>query len=98
MGYIVLQNVDPEQRKARYYALTWSPAITGSGWAVERAWGPLHARRRQHRTTVVAGRAAALDLAAHHLRRRLRHGYALRGADRDGQALVAARFSTEEDA
>jgi hypothetical protein len=78
----------PEQTGGRYYALTWSPAITGDGWVVERTWGPLYNHRRQRKATFTDNQAAALDFVAHHLRRRLRHGYTIRDATPAGHTLA----------
>jgi ribosomal protein L34 len=78
----------PEQVGGRYYALTWSPAITGDGWIVERTWGPLYHCRRQRKADFSSDQAAALDLVARHLRRRFRHGYTVRDATAAGRVLV----------
>lgn len=88
MGYIVLHNDEPEKERARYYALTWSPAVAGHGWAVERAWGPLHAQRRQQKTTLVDDQAGAQTEVLGHLKRRLRHGYVVADAGGAGRELV----------
>jgi hypothetical protein len=86
MGYAVLCSVNPEQGRARYYALTWQPALD-SGWVVERAWGPLRSSRRQRRTNHVEEREKAMVLVTRHLKRRLRHDYRLAAADADGRVL-----------
>lgn len=97
MGYIALHNADPERKRARYYALTWSLAITGDGWAVERAWGSLDSKRRQHKVDLVEDWAATLGFVKRHLRRRLQHGYTVKGTDRDGRSLLDQHFTIEED-
>jgi hypothetical protein len=97
MSYITLHNVDLKRKQARYYALIWSPALTGDGWAVERAWGPLHSKRRQQKTDFVEDQTAALDFVARHLRRRLQHGYEVKTADRKGQTLIAEQLTPEEE-
>ncbi len=88
MGYIVLHNNEPEKGRARYYALTWSRALGGQGWAVERAWGPLRSRRRQHKTNLAVDRAAAQELVTSHFKRRLSHGYVVVEADGPGRHLI----------
>jgi hypothetical protein len=97
MGYITLHNVNPKEKRARYYALTWSPVLTDNGWAVERAWGPLHSKRRQQKTDFVEDQASALNFVARHLCRRLQHGYAIKGADLDGQILVSQRIAVTRE-
>ena len=87
-GELATDSSAPKQSGGRYYALTWSPAITGDGWVVERTWGPLYNHRRQRKTTFTGDQAAALDLVAHHLRRRFRHGYTVREATPQGRALA----------
>jgi hypothetical protein len=89
MNYVVLYHVDPEQKRARYYALTWCPSLIGGGWAIERVWGPLSSQRRQRKTTVVEDRDTALHLVTRHLRRRLQHGYSAKEMGGDGSALIA---------
>jgi len=90
MGYIVLHNDEPEKGRARYYALVWTPEITGQGWVVARTWGPLHSHRRQQKNSFVEDGAMALALAGRHLRRRLRHGYAVREASGEGHSLAGS--------
>jgi hypothetical protein len=92
VSYIILHN---KKSRGRYYALVWTPALTG-GWAVERAWGPLRARRRQRKSNFANGQEDALDFVAHHLRRRFQHGYTVQGASPEGYALVKRILSKED--
>ena len=87
MSYIILHKVDPEEGEARYYALTWLPAITGDGWALERAWGRLSSSRRQRKAGIVEDHDAVLQEVTYHLRRRLQHHYSIADVDQGGQAL-----------
>lgn len=76
MGYLVLHKIVREQNQARYYALTWQPALIG-GWAVERTWGRLSSPSRRQRTMVVEDLDTALAVVCRHARRRLQHNYHL---------------------
>ncbi len=88
MAYIVLHHVDLERKRARYYALTWQPALTG-GWAVERMWGPLDSQRRQSTVNLVEDRDQARAFVIRHLRRRLQHGYHLVNLEQAEQVVQA---------
>lgn len=88
MGYIILHKIDVEEKQARYYALTWRPAITGQGWAVERAWGSLDSSRRQYKTAVIEDYDAVVSLVRRHLQRRFQHDYSVSETDEAGQALL----------
>ena len=88
MSYIILRKVDTEAGQARYYALTWLPAITGDGWALERAWGRLSSSRRQRKAGIAEDHDALLQEVSHHLRRRLQHDYSIFDTDHGGQAFL----------
>ena len=88
MSYIILHKVDIEEGQARYYALTWLPAITGDGWALERAWGRLCSPRRQRKAGIAEDHDAVLQEVTYHLRRRMRHDYRIADVDQGGQALL----------
>ena len=87
MSYLVLHKVAPDENQARYYALTWQPALTG-GWIVERAWGRLSSRSRQYKTDSAADVNDAMAVVRSHLRRRLRHGYKVIEGDRDADDIL----------
>ena len=95
MAYIVLHHIDSERERARYYALTWQPALTGD-WAVERQWGPLDSRRRQSTVNLVEDQDKALALVIRHLRRRLRHGYHLVTLDQAELVVQAVEDLTDD--
>lgn len=80
MGYLVLHKIVREQNQARYYALTWQPALTG-GWVIEREWGRLASRGRQQRMIAVEDLDAALAVVCRHARQRLQHNYLLVDGD-----------------
>ena len=72
-GRVRFVSVDPERNRARFYTLTWQPALWGGG-GVRPAWGPRGSPRRtlaQFYPDRASGEARGERL----IRRRLRRGY-----------------------
>ena len=72
-GRVRFVSVDPERNRARFYTLTWQPALWGGG-AVVRAWGRLGSPGRTL-THFYLDRASAQARVERLIRRRLRRGY-----------------------
>ncbi len=75
--YARFVSVDPARNRARFYALTWQPALCGGGTLI-RAWGRLPDPGRE-RVAFYPDRAAAQPEVERLIARRLRRGYALAG-------------------
>ena len=72
-GRVRLVSVDPERNRARFYTLTWQPALWGGG-AIVRTWGRLGGPGRAM-TAFYPDRASAQASVERLIRRRLRRGY-----------------------
>ena len=77
-AYARFLSVDPTQDRARFYDLSWQPALWGGG-ALIRCWGRL-GTQGQMRADFYPDRAAAQADIERTVRRRLAHGY--RATDR----------------
>ncbi len=64
---------DPAKNRARFYTLTWQPALWGGG-ALVRSWGRLGSSGRSL-TTFYPDRASAQERIDRLIRHRLRRGY-----------------------
>ncbi len=67
------ESLAPAKNRARFYTLTWQPALWGGG-AIVRAWGRLGGRGRAL-TTFYDDRASAQASVERLIRRRLKRGY-----------------------
>ena len=72
-GRVRFVSVDPERNRARFYTLTWQPALWGGG-AIVRTWGRLGGPGRAM-TAFYPDRASAQASVERLIRRRLRRGY-----------------------
>ncbi len=75
--YARFVSVDPDRNRARFYALTWQPALWGGG-ALIRAWGRLPGPGRA-RVAFYPDRTAAQPEVERLIARRLRRGYTVAG-------------------
>ena len=66
-------SLDPAKNRARFYTITWQPALWGGG-AIVRRWGRLGGQGRAL-TTFYAVRVSAQEVVERLIRRRLRRGY-----------------------
>ncbi|MDP9373570.1 MAG: WGR domain-containing protein [Chloroflexota bacterium] len=66
-------SLDPAKNRARFYTLTWQPALWGGG-AVVRSWGRVGGSGRAL-TAFYPDRASAQASVERLIRRRLRRGY-----------------------
>ena len=66
-------SLDPAKNRARFYTITWQPALWGGG-ALLRRWGRLGGSGRAL-TTFYDDRASAQESIERLIRRRLQRGY-----------------------
>ena len=66
-------SLDPAKNRARFYTITWQPALWGGG-AIVRRWGRLGEPGRAL-TTFYEDRASAQEVVERLIRRRLQRGY-----------------------
>ena len=66
-------SLDPAKNRARFYTITWQPALWGGG-ALVRRWGRLGGQGRTL-TAFYPDRASAQEVVARLIRRRLQRGY-----------------------
>ncbi len=67
------ESLDPAKNRARFYTITWQPALWGGG-AIVRRWGRLGGPGRAL-TTFYDDRASAQESVERLIRRRLGRGY-----------------------
>ena len=67
------ESCDPTKNRARFYTVTWQPALWGGG-AIVRRWGRLGGQGRAL-TVFYPDRASAQESVERLIRRRLRRGY-----------------------
>ena len=69
------ESLDPAKNRARFYTITWQPALWGGG-ALVRRWGRLGGQGRSL-THFYPDRASAQESVERLIRRRLQRGYAV---------------------